>query len=346
MLEIDGNYGEGGGQILRTALSLSCLLNLQFHLFNIRKGRKMPGLMPQHLTCVRSMMQISRARVEGDFIGSQDLIFSPSEIRAGNYFFDIGTAGSTSLLLQCILPPLIFAKNESVVTVKGGTHVPFSPTFNYIRDVFIPMLRKLGITLTSVINRYGFYPKGGGEIIIKITPSEEIHGLTLQERGGLKAIQGISGVANLPESIAQRQREAAIKTLAVHGLKAEIEMLSVPAFGHGTFIFIKSETDICISGFSSLGQRGKKAELVGEEAAGELITYHKSSACIEHHLADQIILYLAVAKGISSFSTSCITNHLLTNLWVIEKFTGIRFTVTGQKGFPGKVTLSGKGLSF
>ncbi len=345
MLEIDGSHGEAGGQILRTALSLSCLLNKPFRMFNIRKGRKKPGLMPQHLMCIHGLKLISNGKVKGDEKGSMELVFEPSEVKSGDYFFDIGTAGSTSLLLQSILPPLLFTKDISSVILKGGTHVPFSPPFHYIKDVFIRMLNRLGITLTAGIENYGFYPKGGGEIKVKITPSKDFHGLSFLQRGELKTITGISCTGNLPLSIAERQRNSANNLLTKNGLRADMEILSVPSPGQGSFIFLMLETAGCIAGFSSLGERGKKAETVGEEASKSLIKYYSNNACIDPHLSDQIVIYLALAKGESSFTTSCITNHLLTNLWVIEKFIGLKYKVTGEKGIPGKVVLTGKDMS-
>jgi len=342
MIEIDGSFGEGGGQILRTSLSLSCLLNKPFHLFNIRKGRKKPGLMPQHLMGIRSMKLISNAKVEGDYKGSTELLFEPSEAKAGDYLFDIGTAGSTSLLFQAILPALIFLKNRSSLSLKGGTHVPFSPPFHYITKVFIPVLNKLGVGARATIESYGFYPKGGGKVNVEITPSEGIRGMNFLERGEIKKVTGISGVGNLPISIAERQRDAALKVLASQGLDAKIETLSVPTPGQGTFIFLEVLTDNCIAGFSSLGERGKKAELVGEEAAKNLLDYYSTSACLDHHLSDQIVLYLAIAQGESLLTTSEISNHLLTNLWAIDKFLGIQYAIEGEIGKPGRVTIKRK----
>ena len=339
MLEIDGSFGEGGGQVLRTSLSLSCLLNKPFRIFNIRTKRKKPGLMPQHLMGIRALNLITNARVEGDSVGSTELIFEPEEVKAGDYLFDIGTAGSTSLLLQAIILPLIFAKSRSSLSLKGGTHVPFSPPFHYISEVFIPILKKLGIRIEAKIESYGFYPKGGGKVRVEIMPSGRIKGMSFLERGGIKKLGGISGVGNLPLSIAERQKDAALKVLASEGLKAEIEPLSVSTPGQGTFIFLRAETDNCLAGFSSLGERGKRAELVGEEAAKNYLNYYSTSACLDHHMADQIVLYLSIAKGESSFTTSEVSNHLLTNLWVIEKLSGARYEVEGEMGKPGKITI-------
>ncbi len=339
MIEIDGSYGEAGGQILRTALALSCILERPFRMFNIRKGRSKPGLMPQHLMCVRALAAICGASVKGDEVGAVELIFIPSNPGPGNYEFDIGTAGSTSLLLQAIFPPLVFAGKKSSVTVNGGTHVPFSPPFHYISEVFVPALHRLGIGLHVSVERYGFYPKGGGKVRVEVLPSQGVKAMNIIVRGEIEKITGISGVVNLPLSIAERQKNAAIETLSAHGLNAQIDLLGAEAFGRGTFVFLKAEAEGCIAGFSALGERGKKAETVGREAAEELIGYYRTDACLDPHLADQIVLYLAFAGGPSSFTTSRVTGHLLTNLWAIEKFTGLNYSIEGAKGKPGKVAI-------
>jgi RNA 3'-terminal phosphate cyclase (ATP) len=340
MLEIDGSHGEGGGQILRTALGLSCLLQKPFRIFNIRKSRRKPGLMPQHLACVRALARVSNAAVKGDHEGSVEIIFEPGEPGPGDFFFDIGTAGSTSLLFQAVLPSLIRVGGDSRITLKGGTHVPFSPPFQYISDVFVPALEKLGIRIKAEALRCGFYPRGGGEVRIKIARSQGIRGMTLRERARTGSVSGISGVGNLPVSIAERQRKAAVSLLLQHGLGAEIDLLEVPAFGKGTFLFLLFESENCVAGFSALGELGKKAETVGEEAARELIDYYRTSACLDPHLADQIVPYLAAAQERSSFTTSRISGHLLTNLWITEKFAGVKYAVEGERGKPGKVSVN------
>lgn len=339
MLEIDGSFGEGGGQILRTSLSLSCVLKRPFRIFDIRKKRKKPGLMPQHLACVRALASLTNADVRGDFPGSGELVFRPGETHPGRYYFDIGTAGSTSLLLQAILPPLIFSEGRSDIILKGGTHVPFSPPFNYVSEVFLPSLRNIGIHVSTSAEAFGFYPKGGGTVTSIVFPDSALRELHLSEREELSKITGISAVVNLPLSIAERQRTAAIEHLSAHGLSAEIELFQCGKSGQGTFLFLKTESESCLAGFSSIGERGKRAEAVGREAADELIAYYRSGAAMDHHLADQLILYLALAKEASSFTASRISDHLLTNLWVTEKFTGTRHSVEGNKDAPGRIII-------
>src|SRR3990172_9410640 len=283
MVEIDGSYGEGGGQILRTALSLSCLTGKPFRIYNIRKGRKKPGLMPQHLTGVLAAKRISGAEVGGGSIGSTELSFTPGEVKGGEYSFDTGTAGSTLLVLQTILPALVSANEGTVITLRGGTHVPFSPSYHYIEGVFLPLLGRLGISVTLAIESYGFYPKGGGIIRAEIIPTgAEIIPLRNIERGTLYGIRGYSAVGNLPLSIAERQRKALIeKITAVVGdvvSPGNFELLAVPTPGQGTFVYLQAESENSVAGFTALGQRGKRAEAVGEETASDFLQYYATNA--------------------------------------------------------------------
>jgi RNA 3'-terminal phosphate cyclase (ATP) len=341
MLEIDGSYGEGGGQILRTALSLSCLFKKPFRIFNIRKARKKPGLMPQHLTAVRAAQIISNAKVSGDCSGSTELVFLPQEVKGGDFFFDIGTAGSTSLVLQTIIPSLIFSGDKSSIILKGGTHVPFSPSFDYIRRVFAPVLKRIGIEIKLAIESYGFYPKGGGKIIAEIFPPKKIKSLRVVERGRILKLKGYSGAGNLPLSIAERQRDSMKEKLRplAENIKCpvDIETLNVSTPGQGTFVFLQSESENSIAGFTSLGERGRRAEVVGEQAAEEFLRYYSSNAAFDPHLSDQIVLYLSMCEEESIFTACCITEHLMTNLWVISQFHKFDYTVEGEIGKPGRV---------
>lgn len=341
MIEIDGSYGEGGGQILRTALSLSCLLKKPFRIFNIRRSRKKPGLMPQHLTAVRAAQIISNAEAIGGHTGSTELIFSPRDVKSGDFFFDIGTAGSTSLVLQTLIPSLIFLGDKSSIILKGGTHVPFSPSFDYIKWVFAPALEKMGVEIRLSIESYGFYPKGGGKIIAEIFPIKEIKPLRITERGRILKLKGYSGTGNLPLSIAERQRDSMKEKLhpVLESIKCpvDIEILSASTPGQGTFIFLQSESENSIAGFASPGERGKRAEVVGEQAAAEFLQYYSSNAAFDSHLSDQIVLYLSMCKDESIFTTSCITGHLMTNLRVISQFHKFDYTVEEEIGKPGRV---------
>lgn len=349
MIEIDGSYGEGGGQILRTALSLSCMFRKPFRMVNIRRGRKKSGLMPQHLTGVRAAQLLCHAGVTGDRAGSMELTFSPGEVKGGSFFFDIGTAGSTMLVLQTLIPPLIFTGEKTELILKGGTHVPFSPSFHYVNEIFVPFLEKLGIRILVSIESYGFYPKGGGKIRAEIFPAKRIKPLTIVERGRIVRLKGCSGVANLPLSIAERQRKALLERIhsETKGLRCQesVDLLNASAPGQGTLIFLKSESEHSLAGFTSLGERGKKAEVVGEEAAAAFVDFYSSGAALDPHLPDQLVLYLSLCDGESAFTTSRITQHLLTNLWVIGLFREFKYSVEGEIGKPGRVKIKGGGFT-
>jgi RNA 3'-terminal phosphate cyclase (ATP) len=343
VIEIDGSYGEGGGQILRTALALSCLLGKPFRIFDIRKGRKKPGLMPQHLTCVKAAALISGASCKGDREGSTELLFEPKAVKPGEYYFDIGTAGSTSLLAQTLLLPLVMSRGESTVTLKGGTHVPWSPPFHYIKEALLPTLRRLGINITAEIDSYGFYPKGGGKIQFYIKPCSRVKPADLTHRGNILHIKGISAVGNLPVSIAQRQKDSLLEKLKdMKEIPMDIEIREVSTPGQGTFVFLCAVSENSVSGFSALGQRGKRAEAVGEEAAQAFIEYYNSGSCLDLHMADQILPYLAVAEGSSRFTTQRLTEHLKTNFWVIKKFLDIHYSIDTSSR---EVTIEGVAIS-
>ncbi|MDI6800820.1 MAG: RNA 3'-terminal phosphate cyclase [Thermodesulfovibrionales bacterium] len=345
MIEIDGSFGEGGGQILRTALSLSCLLNKPFRIVNIRKGRKNPGLMPQHLTSVKALQLLSDAAVSGDYKGSTELTFSPRKIREGDFSFDIGTAGSTMLVLQTAIPALMRADRQSSLMLRGGTHVPFSPSFHYVSEVFAPVIARIGVNVKMSIESYGFYPKGGGIIRADIMPANKLRPLRIPQRGRILRINGYSRAVNLPLSIAERQKNSALERIS-SGLPdlscpVDIEAAASKAFGTGTFIFIKAESEHSIAGFTCLGERGKKAESVGEDAAIEFIEYYRSDGALDPYLSDQIVLYLSMCEGESIFTTSRITDHLMTNLWVIGLFHQFEWFIEGEKGKPGRVAIWG-----
>lgn len=345
MIEIDGSYGEGGGQIVRTALSLSCLFQKPFRIFNIRKNRKKPGLKPQHLTCVKAAQRITGARVKGDYQESTELFFSPGRVQTGSFSFDIGTAGSTSLVLQTLIPAFVFPGQKTTITLTGGTHVPFSPSFHYLSEVFVRFLELIGIHVRLSIDSYGFYPRGGGRIQADIFPAEKVTPLRITGRGHLLGFSGYSGVGNLPMNIAERQRNA-FQNKVLSGVKElkkspDIALLEVRTPGKGTFIDIAASFDHSIAGFTSLGAIGKKAESVGEEAAGEFIKYYRTDAAVDSHMADQIVLYLSLCSKESSFTTSAITNHLITNLWAIGLFHDIQYSLEGEPGEKGMVRLKG-----
>jgi RNA 3'-terminal phosphate cyclase (ATP) len=343
MITIDGSYGEGGGQIVRTALALSCVTGRAVRIINVRKNRSKPGLQPQHLTGVLACALISRAKVEGAALGSDRLMFSPGRISGGEYTFDVeqtagkGSAGSISLILQAILLPLSRADAPSRIVLHGGTHVPLSPSVHYLTDVFLPALRLIGVRADIELIRWGFYPIGKGEVVARIEPSHDLRGLAWDNPGQIARVSGISAVANLPRHIAERQRAAAAQALAAHGFEVDIHLVDALAVGRGTFCFLKPEAPRLAGGFGSLGAIGKRAEVVGREAADECLTFVKSGAAVDRHLADQLLPYLALAQGPSTFTTEDVTTHLLTNRWVIRQFVDREIHVERDPGARGRI---------
>jgi RNA 3'-terminal phosphate cyclase (ATP) len=353
MLILDGSHGEGGGAVLRNSLALSAVLGVPTRVENIRVHRSKPGLQAQHLTAVRALARICNAEVEGAELGSSALTFSPrSSPRSGEYSWDVsqarkgGSAGATTLVFQALLVPLLLADGDSRLFLRGGTHVAWSPPFHYLESVYLPVLRGMGIRARVDIERWGWYPAGGGVLTAQISNLSPalagLRGLELEQRGTLRRLSGISALSNLPEHIAERQKRQAEKTLRARGFHPEIEIVHAPATGRGTMVFLVAEFEQVRAGFTSLGRKGKPAETVAEEATEEFLGYYESGATFDRYLADQLILPLALAKGRSSFTTCRITQHLLTNAWIVEQLLGRRIEIEGEEGKAGRVTILGR----
>jgi len=340
MLHLDGSYGEGGGQILRTALSLAATLEQPVHIANIRAGRAKPGLRPQHLTGVLALARITRAEVAGAELHSREVTFQPRRPRPGNYLFDVaektGSAGSVTLLAQALLPPLIAASQPSSLTLRGGTHVPWSPPAHYLSHVFLPALAQLGAKVKMTLNRWGWYPRGGGEVRLDIFPAPILSGVEWRTPPDYRDFRAISAASKLPEHVARRQ---AARLQARLGEDLPVDLIQAGGLDPGSLVFLWGPR----AGFDALGARGKPAEKVADEAADAFLTFQDRRAAVDRHLADQIVLYLARARGPSSLITPEITLHLLTNLWVIEQFLGPTFEVRGELGERGEISCRGEG---
>jgi RNA 3'-terminal phosphate cyclase (ATP) len=339
-LELDGSFGEGGGQILRTSLALSLLTGRPFRLVNIRAGRPKPGLQPQHLMSVRAAATIGQARVQGDTRGSTELTFEPGKVVPGSYRFDIGTAGATGLVLHTLYLPLALgAAAPSQLTLIGGTHVRTSPCFHFLQTTWRAYLELLGLHVSLRLARPGFYPRGGGLVEVHLQPAARLRGLRLRERGPVKA-SGFSAVAGLPEDIARRQARRAIQRLRQAGLKADIRE-EVWEDGPGTVLAVVLETTPVPALFFALGERGKRAERVADEAVDQALAYLKAApAAVDPHSADQLVLPLALAEGPSEYTTAEVTSHLLTNVAVIRRFLDREITCEGEEGKPGVVRIA------
>ena len=320
LIHLDGAYGEGGGQILRTALTLSMVTGKPFELVNIRAKRPKPGLRPQHLTCVKAAQKISRAEVEGARVGSLYLRFFPGPIRAGSYQFDVGTAGAVSLVFQTVGPALALA-GASKLLLRGGTHVPHAPSFHYLAEVYGPSVRPLGFEFEFELRRYGFYPKGGGEMLVRIFPPKEASPLRLLGPYRTKKVKVLSVVtADLPAHIRTRQAKAALELLTKEGFEPEPLLETARAKSPGTFVFLSLTEEPKRAGFLSLGRKGKPAERVAEEAVLEFLNFWRSGRAVDPYLADQLLLPLALTKAPFHFDASRLTQHFFTNLWVIRHF--------------------------
>ena len=338
MLTIDGSHGEGGGQILRTSLALAAVTGRAIRIEKIRAGRKNPGLAAQHLTGVRAVAALCDAHVSGDDLGSQTLEFVPGgSPQAGEYIFDVaearegGSAGAATLVLQAVLPPLALTQGDSTVVIRGGTHVAWSPPVDYACDVWLPALTQMGLAVRLEMTRWGWYPAGQGEIQATIRgQARELSPLALVERGALRRLWGRAVAANLPSHIPQRMATRAHSLLKGAGVDARIEPLRVRAACAGAGIFLVAEYEGVRAGFSALGVKGKPSEAVAEEAVAALLAHRESGAVLDQHLADQVVLPLALAGGTSSFTVERVSRHLTTNMWVVEQFGLARASVEGR----------------
>lgn len=345
--DIDGSQGEGGGQLLRNAVALAAIHGSPIRVYNIRRKRKNPGLRPQHLHAVKLVGRLCGAEMMGLKENSMEIQFSPKLIRGGSFSIDIGTAGSITLLLQCVLPVLAFTQVKSTLKITGGTSVKWAPPVPYMTNVFLPILSTyMGFEPTVNLVRRGYYPKGGGLVEVEATPVGKINPIVLTERGNIEAIKGISYCSKLPKHVAERQARSAKRFLAKHGLnEVSIEVvtdMSARSPGSGIVLWAKSPLSAII-GADSLGERGKKAEHVGEEAARQLISQLQQNKPVDKHLSDQLIVWMALANGESRIECTELTLHTTTVIELCETIAGTEFNVIGRLGAPATIECHGVG---
>jgi RNA 3'-terminal phosphate cyclase (ATP) len=345
-IEIDGSLGEGGGQILRTCLALSLITGKPFRLRNIRAGRAKPGLHAQHLMSVRAAAQIGQAKLRGASLGSCDLVFEPGKVSPGKYQFRIGTAGATSLVLHTIYLPLALSGGESTVTIEGGTHVKASPCYHFLLKTWSAYMSCLGIEVFVRLERYGFYPRGGGIIHAHINRVERVRpfqGLTTETflaTGVPRKMYLTTVVANLPSSIAPRMLKHALACLDEY-VEIEPEEEIFTKGGPGCMFGVKVPTEPVPTFLFALGEKGKPAEAVADEVVDQVRTFARTKPLgVDEHSADQLLLPLALADGSSQFRVSAISSHLLTNAAVIQIFLNRQISCDGDKGESGQVTVS------
>jgi RNA 3'-terminal phosphate cyclase (ATP) len=325
MITIDGSAGEGGGQILRTALALSLVTGQPFRIVNIRAGRKKPGLLRQHLTAVQAATQVGDAVTDGAEMGSPELVFRPERIRAGEYRFAVGTAGSTTLVLQTVLPALVLADAPSVMKLQGGTHNPFAPPFDFLARTFLPQLARFGPLVDAKLLRPGFYPAGGGQLEISIQPVRKLYAYGLLERGTDAGRRMTVHLAALPAELAERAFAQFAKRMGwarEHG-----EIVQHPAqCGPGFVVTAEVASEHVVETFTGFGERGVRVEDVADKVIDQVRHYLAAQAPVGEYLTDQLLLPLALA-GSGSFCSTGLSRHAQTNIGVIEQFLPVRFIV-------------------
>ncbi len=339
-LVIDGAHGEGGGQIVRTAVAIAAITGRPIRIERVRAGRPKPGLAAQHLASIHAAAAVCRAALAGDTLGSATLDFAPAgSPRAGDYLFDVGveraggSAGAAALVLQTVLLPLALAGGRSTVVLRGGTHNPWSPPFDYLRDVWLPALASMGVAATAALARWGWYPVGRGEIRATVEGGARPGPLRCEERGALVRVGGRAVASRLPAHIPERMAARARAALAADGIAAELAVEQVEAACPGTGIFLAAEYEHARAGFGAFGVRGKPAEAVAEEAVAALLAHRRAGAALDLHLADQLLLPAALAAAPSLFTVERPTRHLTTNADLIERFGLARIAVAaGERG--------------
>jgi len=345
---IDGSFGEGGGQILRNSIAISALTGKPIKIENIRVKRENPGLRPQHLLAVKAIAELCDAQLEGAYIGSRELKFIPSRIKGGNFYFDVGTAGSISLVLQAVLPVLAFADSDSKITIKGGTAVPKAPTIEYLSQVLFKYLNKMGLKVNLEIQRHGFYPRGGGLVNVFVERTDELSPLILEKFGALEHLSIYSYSEGLPCHVVDREVSSSLSLLSRKSINEDLisieKRCNEPRSNNiGNFFIITAKgSNASVIGYDKVGMKGLPAEKVAEEPTRELLeNIFTTNAAVDMHAGDQLLIWMSLAKGESSIFTHKYTMHAYTTLYLLKKLLAIEFEVIGEIDKPARIKIKG-----
>jgi RNA 3'-terminal phosphate cyclase (ATP) len=343
-VQIDGSFGEGGGQIIRTSVSLAAMTGRTVEVTNVRARRSRPGLQRQHLTAVHAAAALCAAELQGASVGSTHFVLRPTAPpKPAPYVFDIGTAGATPLVAQTVLVPLAHIGQDSHVQITGGTHVPHAPSADYLRAVYLPALRRAGLVAAVEYERAGFFPKGSGQLEVSVGAEAPVQPLDFTERGKLTRLTATITTGALPAHVSERGAAAVERFMRGVGRKIEVERRELPSLSAGASVLVAAECEGGFAGFSSLGERGKPMEEVAQEACEAFMAWWKTGAACDEHLADQLVLPLALAKGESRWTTPVVTDHLRTVLWVTRQFLPVEFELEEREDGSGTVRLRGVG---
>lgn len=335
MIHIDGSFGEGGGQIVRSSLALSMVTGKPFRVEKMRAGRRKPGLMRQHLTAVRAAASICGAKLIGDAIGSTELTFEPGAVKAGDYTFAIGTAGSATLVLQTVLPALLLADGPSVLTLEGGTHNPFAPPFDFLVKAYLPLVNRMGPRVEVMFERAGFYPAGGGRFVVKIEPVNSLTSIEVMERGEPRSQSATAIVANLARHIAERELKTIGRKLNWgEDRLSVVEIRDTP--GPGNIVMIEVESEHVTEVFTGFGEVGRSAEAVAGQALDHYMKYACSDAPIGEYLTDQLMLPMAIA-GAGAFRSTGLSRHATTHMELIRQFLDVDVSITSDGAGQGSM---------
>lgn len=351
VIELDGSVGEGGGQVLRNAIAIAALLRKRIRVYNIRAKRNPPGLRPQHMTAVKAVAELCGGEVSGLHIGSTEIVLIPGESRGTSYVFDAGTAGSTTLMLQSLLPVMSFAKHRLSVELRGGTNNPLAPPVDYIETVLLPVLSRMGVRANLRLLRRGFYPRGGGIIQVSTEPVKRLSPIELVEVGEVEEVMVYAYSCNLPAHIVDRISKRSEELLRANGVKDVRIVREVLQRGNskcsldpGTGVILVARTSAgAVIGSDALGERGVPSEVVANRAVDSLIGQLKYP--VDRHLGDQLIIWTALAAGRSRFTVSELTSHTMTSIEVVRSMVHAKFDVDGKLGGPATITCEGIGLT-